>query len=76
MAQAVEARAGLRQNRGFVLGSMSFGHGISHLYDLGFPLILRNIAEVLGYSDLRVAALFSVRQAGSAVVNPWGAVLW
>jgi len=75
VAQAFEARGGLRQKRGFVLGSMSFGHGISHLYDLGFPLILRNIAEVLGYSDLRVAVLFSIRQAGSGVVNLVGGPL-
>ena len=75
MAEAATAQAGIRQNRGFVLGSLSFGHGISHLYDLGFPLILREIAAVFGYSNFTVAILFSIRQAGSSVVNLGGGPL-
>ncbi len=75
MEEAVPARVGMRQNRGFILGSLSFGHGISHLYDLGFPLILREIAAVFGYSNLLVATLFSIRQAGSGVVNLGGGPL-
>ena len=75
MAEAVAPQVGIRQNRGFVLGSLSFGHGISHLYDLGFPLILREIAAVFGYSNFTVAILFSIRQAGSSVVNLGGGPL-
>ena len=75
MEEAIPAQVGIRQNRGFVLGSLSFGHGISHLYDLGFPLILREIAAVFGYSNFTVAILFSVRQAGSSVVNLGGGPL-
>ena len=72
MAEASQLTASRKQSRSFILGSLSVGHGISHLYDLGFPLLLREIASVMGFSNFQVASLFSIRQAGSGVVNLGG----
>ena len=74
MKEAIRVRAGRRQNRGFVLVNLSIGHGISHLYDLGLPLIISEIARasVMGLSNLQVASLFSIRQVGSSAVNLGG----
>ncbi len=80
MEEASQAQTGQdpgvdrRQNRGFILGSLSVGHGISHLYDLGLPLIISEIARAsaMGLSNFQVASLFSIRQAGSGAVNLGG----
>ena len=69
MEQVAQSPVDRKQNRGFILGSLSIGHGISHLYDLGFPLLLRHIAVFMGFSNFQVASLFAIRQAGSGVVN-------
>jgi MFS family permease len=58
-----------KQSRGFILGSLSLGHGISHLYDQGFPVILPAITSALGLSNIQVASLLGIRQAGFGVVN-------
>ena len=58
-----------KEDRRFILGSLSIGHGISHLYDLGFPMLLRDIAVVMNFSNFQVASLFAIRQAGSGGVN-------
>ena len=69
MEQVAQMPVGRKGDRRFILGSLSIGHGISHLYDLGFPLLLREIAVVMGYGNFQVASLFAIRQAGSGVVN-------
>ena len=74
MVEAVQASEGRRRNRGFILGSLSLGHGISHLYDQGFPIFMPAIAATLGLSNLQVAALLGIRQGGFGVVNLAGGV--
>jgi len=63
-----------KQNRGFILGSLSLGHGFSHLYDQGFPVLMPAIASALGLSNFQVASLLGIRQAGFGVVNLGGGV--
>jgi MFS family permease len=63
-----------KQNRGFILGSLSLGHGFSHLYDQGFPVLLPAITSALGLSNIQVATLLGIRQAGFGVVNLGGGV--
>ena len=58
-----------KQDRGFILASLSFGHGISHLYDQGIPVFMPAIASAMGLSNLQVASLLAIRQAGFGVVN-------
>ena len=77
----------VRSNRSFVLGSLSFGHGVSHLFDQAFPLFLTEIAATMGLGSFQKAFLFGIRQGGSAMVNlgggpmvdmmkpQWGAIL-
>ena len=72
---AAEAPVNLRQNRGFILGSIAIGHGISHLYDQGFPVFMPAITSSLGLSYFQVASLLGVRQAGSGVVNLGGGAI-
>ena len=74
MAEAVRTPGERRQNRGFILGSLSLGHGISHLYDQGFSVFLTAIAHSLGLTNFQVAALLGIRQGGFGVVNLGGGV--
>ena len=69
MAQVAQTPVSRKEDRRFILGSLSIGHGISHLYDLGFPLLLKNISDVMGFGNVQVAILLSIRQAGSGVIN-------
>ena len=69
MAQVAQTTVSRKEDRRFILGSLSIGHGISHLYDLGFPLLLKNISDVMGFGNVQVAILLSIRQAGSGVIN-------
>lgn len=69
MQEALSAPADRKQNRGFILGSLSFGHGIAHLYDQGIPVFMPAIASALGLSNLQVASLLGIRQAGFGAVN-------
>ena len=87
MAEAIRTPAGRRQDRNFILGSLSFGHGISHLYDQGFPVFMPAIQAAMGLTNFQVAFLLGVRQGGFGVVNlvagaivdqmksNWGAIL-
>ena len=75
MAQAVGTPGERRQDRGFILASLSFGHGIAHLYDQGFPVFMPAIASTMGLSNLQVAALLGIRQGGFALVNLVGGVV-
>ena len=61
-----------RHSRGFILGSLSIGHGLSHLYDFGLPAVMPTIASSMGLSNLQVASLHGIRMAGFGVVNLGG----
>ena len=69
MAEAVQRPAGRRRSRNFILGSLSFGHGISHLYDQGFPVFLPAIKAAMGLSNFEIAFMLGIRQGGSGAVN-------
>ena len=75
MAQAVQTSSGHRQNRGFILGSLTFGHGVAHLYDLGFPVFLTAIAKSMGLSTLQSGMILGIRTSGSGVVSMGAGVL-
>ena len=47
MEDPPQVRVEPKRNRSFILGSLSTGHGVSHLYDQGFPVILPAIASAL-----------------------------
>ena len=65
----MQPKGGLRQSRGFILGSLAFGHGISHLYDMGFPVFMPAITASMGLSNLQVATVLGIRQVGFGAVN-------
>ena len=69
MEEVLQGPIGRKQNRGFILGSLAFGHGIAHLYSQGMPLFMPAIASSLGLSNLQVATLLGIRQAGDGAVN-------
>jgi len=75
MAGAAQRLAGLRQNRNFLLGSLSFGHGISHLYDQGFPVFMPAIKAAMGLSNFEVAFMLGIRQGGFGAVNLIGGAI-
>ena len=62
----------IKNNRAFVLGSLSVGHGLSHMFDQGFPILITEIAAYMGLGTVRVAALLSVRQGGSSATSLGG----
>ena len=75
MAQAVQTTGGQRQNRGFILGSLTFGHGVAHLYDLGFPVFLTAIANSMGLSTIQAGIILGIRTSGSGLVSMGAGVL-
>ncbi len=75
MAEAVQASSGHRQNRAFILGSLTFGHGVAHLYDLGFPVFLTAIANSLGLGTFQLGILLGIRTSGSGIVSMGAGVL-
>ncbi|MDA0263120.1 MAG: MFS transporter [Chloroflexi bacterium] len=75
MAEAIQKPAQRRQSRNFILGSLSFGHGISHLYDQGFPVFMPAIQAAMGLSNFQVAFLLGIRQGGFGAVNLIGGAI-
>ena len=75
MAEAVQRPAGRRQNRNFILGSLSFGHGISHLYDQGIPVFMPAIKAAMGLSNFEIAFMLGIRQGSSGAVNLIGGAI-
>ena len=75
MAEAAQRPVPLRQNRNFLLGSLSFGHGISHLYDQGFPVFMPAIKAAMGLSNFEVAFMLGIRQGGFGAVNLIGGAI-
>jgi MFS family permease len=75
MAETAQRPEGLRQNRNFLLGSLSFGHGISHLYDQGFPVFMPAIKAAMGLSNFEVAFMLGIRQGGFGAVNLIGGAI-
>ncbi len=74
MAQAVQT-GGHRQNRGFILGALSFGHGVAHLYDLGFPVFLTAMANTLALSTRQTGFLLAIRTSGNGLIAMGSGVL-
>ena len=72
MGEPSQTRVERRERRGFILGSLSLGHGISHLYDQGLPAVMPTIALAMGLSNLQVAGLHGIRQVSSGVVGIGG----
>ena len=52
-----------------MLGSLSIGHGLSHMFGQGVPLLGTAIAAAFNLGTLQTASLFAVRQAGSSVTS-------
>ena len=75
MAQAVQTSGGHRQNRGFILGWLTFGHGVAHLYDLGFPVFLTEIAKTFSLTTFQTGILLGIRVSGSGLVSMGAGVL-
>ena len=78
MSAAVPAKFDIkpREDRRFILGVLSTGHGISHWFDQGFLVLLPSITASLGLSTLQVGSLATIRQVGFGLVNlPGGLVV-
>lgn len=75
MSEAVQRPAGRRRSRNFILGSLSFGHGVSHLYDQGFPVFMPAIKAAMGLSNFEVAFMLGIRQGGFGAVNLIGGAI-
>ena len=72
---AMPGEPGMKQNRVFILSSLSVGHGLSHMFDQGFPLLVTEIAKAMGLSTFHTATLFAVRQGGSSATSLGGGPL-
>lgn len=75
MENAPQVQVVRKRKRGFILGSLSAGHGFSHLYDQGFPVILPAIASAMRLSTFQVASLHGIRHGGSGLVSLGGGPL-
>ena len=65
----------LTQDRRFILGVLSTGHGISHWFDQGLLVILPSITAALGLSTFQIGVLGTIRQVGFGAVNLPGGVI-
>ena len=72
MRADTERRTMRRGGRGAILGVMSAGHGVAHLYDQGVPVMLPTIAAHFGLGAFQVAVVHALRFGGVAVVNIGG----
>ena len=72
---ATPQNTGLKNNRVFVLSSLSVGHGLSHMFDQGLPLLITEIAAAMGLTTFRTATLFAVRHTGSSFTSLGGGPL-
>ena len=75
MAETSKVQASQQRSRGFILGNLSFGHGVSHMYDFGLLALMPTISSALGLSNIQVGALLAARAIGSGVVNVGGGPL-
>ena len=75
MDEVAQAPLQRGRSRGFILASLSLEHGVSHLYDQGFPVFMSVIAQSLGLSYTQVATLLSIRQVGSWLGSLGGGAL-
>ena len=69
MDTTVKLETDRRQNRGFVLGALSVGHAIAHLYDQGLPVLMPTIASAMRLSYVQVSVLVALRQVGFGATN-------
>ena len=75
MAEVIQQPTDRRQNRNFILGCLSFGHGVSHLYDQGFPIFMPAIQSAMGLTNFQVALMLGIRQGGFGAVNLIGGAI-
>ena len=72
MEEASRAQEDPRHRRGAILGSLSFGHGLAHFYDLGLFALMPTIASSFRLSNFQVAALHGFRLGASGAMNLGG----
>lgn len=63
------------ENRPTILGVMSAGHGVAHLYDQGVPVMLPEITSYFGLSTFQVTIIHALRFVGFGVVNIGGGLV-
>ncbi|SVA38274.1 uncharacterized protein METZ01_LOCUS91128 [marine metagenome] len=64
------------QNRKLTLGVLSVGHGVTHLVDTSFNVLLPYITTTLGLTNFQIGTVASIRQVGFGIVNlPGGLVV-
>ena len=63
-------RTPLREDRRFILGSLSAGHAVAHSFTQSFTLILPDIQTHMGFGDLRFGFILATRQlvAGASAI--------
>ena len=62
-------------NRPTILGVMSAGHGVAHLYDQGVPVMMPTISSYFGLNTFQISLLLALRFAGFGVVNIGGGLI-
>ena len=70
-----EAHITRRRNRTHILGSMSLGHGVAHLYDQVIPVLMPTISGFFGLSAIQVSVVMAFRLAGFGIVNLGGGLV-
>ena len=63
------------QNRSKILGVMSAGHGVAHLYDQGVPVMMPSISSHFGLNTFQISVLLALRFIGFGVVNIGGGLV-
>lgn len=59
----------IRQTKGFLLGSISSGHGVFHWYIQSFWVILPSLAKDMALSPVQVGSLITMRELVSGLIG-------
>ena len=69
MDEVAQAPLQRGRSRGFILASLSLEHGVSHLYDQGFPVFMPVIAQSLGLSGSQLYPSNNAAQHQAGLVS-------
>ena len=71
---AAPGRVSIRSRAGFVISSLSAGHGVFHWFNQSFLVVLPEIKRTFGLSNVQVGAITATREMTSGLITLPGGV--
>ena len=74
-AQSAETTTDIRENRGFILSVLSFGHAVAHWFSESFPVILPYVQATMGFGNVQYGLIGTSQGISSGLVNIPGGIV-